>query len=240
MEGITYLEHPAPAVYLDSWPMEGASYLRPYVDWEVLNSKPTLNHVANVKIVDTDAGDDVNTDLPESLTPMSTPMTALAWLCVHSSRLPTVKPEIVNRVKDSREVNMTLPESAPSTIDPNVSMKNWEDGVCRLLIYAGDFPQDVLKTNSRNPEAANIQHEADEIYTGRTATRTRRWLDVKDNSDTDSIAELEYKTWDDAGTWEFRMGRCRSMGIPQRMRKYKRELIPEFSDGNESRICIRC
>ena len=173
MEGITYLEHPAPAVYMDSWPMEGASYLRPHVDWEVLNSKPTLNHVANVKIVDTDASDDVNTDLPESLTPMSTPMTALAWPCVNSSRLPTVKPEIVNRMKDSREVNMTLPESAPPTIDPNVTMKNWEDGVCRLLIYAGDFPQDVLKTNSRNPEAANIQHEADEIYTGRTATQTR-------------------------------------------------------------------
>ena len=84
MEGITYLEHPAPAVYLDSWPMKGASYLRPHVDWEVLNSKPTLNHVANVKIVDTDASDDVNTDLPESLTPMSTPMTALAWPCVNS------------------------------------------------------------------------------------------------------------------------------------------------------------
>ena len=30
------------------------------------------------------------------------------------------------------------------------------------------------------------------------------------------------------------------MGIPQRTRKYKRRLIPEFSDGNESRICIRC
>ena len=70
IEGITYLEHPAPAVYMDSWPMEGASYLRPHVDWEVLNSKPTLNHVANVKIVDTDASDDVNTDMPESLTPM--------------------------------------------------------------------------------------------------------------------------------------------------------------------------
>ena len=104
-----------------------------------------------------------------------------------------VKPGIVNRMKDSREVNMTLPESAPPTKDPNVSMKNWEDGVCHLLIYAGDFPQDVLKTNSRNPEAAKIQHEADEIYTGRTATQTRRWLDMEDNSDTDSVAELEYK-----------------------------------------------
>ena len=207
MEGITYLAHPAPAVYLDSWPMKAVSYLRPHVDWEVLNSKLTLNHVANVKIVDTYASDEVNTDLPESLTPMSTPMMALAWPCVNSPRLPTVKPEIVNRMKDSREVNMTLPESALPMIDPNVSMKNWEDGVCRLLIYSGDCPQDVLKTNSRNPEAANIQHEADEIYTGWTATRTRRWLDMEDNSDTDSVAELEYKTWDDAGAWEFRNAR---------------------------------
>ena len=219
MEGMTYLEHPAPAVYLDSWPMKGASYPRPHVDWEVLISKPTLNHVAIVKSEDTDASDDVNTDRPENVTPMSTPMTALAWPCVNSPRLPTVKPDIVNRMKDSREVNMTLPdnapptmdpnvsmknlpenltpmstpmtalawpcvnlprlptvktefikrmkdscevnmilpESTPPTIDPNVSMKNWEDGVCHLLIYAGDFQQDVLKTNSRNPVAANIQ-----------------------------------------------------------------------------------
>ena len=106
-----------------------------------------------------------------------------------------MKHEIVNRMKDSREVKMTSPENAPQTIDPNVSMKYWEDGVCHPLIFAGDFPQNVLKTNSHNPEAANIQHETDEIYTGRTATRTRGWLDVDDNSDTDSVAELEYKTW---------------------------------------------
>ena len=121
---MTYLEHPAPAVYLDSWLMKGASYVRPHVDWEVLNSKPMLNHVANVTIVDTDASHDVNTNLPENVTLMSTPMTALARPCVNSPRLPTVKPEIVNRMKDSRAVNMTLPESAPPTIDPNVSMKN--------------------------------------------------------------------------------------------------------------------
>ena len=63
-------------------------------------------------------------NLPENLTPVSTPMTALAWPCVHSPRLLTVKPEIVNRMKDRREMNMTLSESAPPTIDPNVSMKN--------------------------------------------------------------------------------------------------------------------
>ena len=65
--------------------------------------------MAIVKIEDTDASDDVNTDRPENVTPMSTPMTALAWLCVNSPRLLTVKPDIVNRMKDSREVNMTLP-----------------------------------------------------------------------------------------------------------------------------------
>ena len=42
--------------------------MRPHVDWQVLNRKPTLNHVTNVKFVDTDASDDVNTDLPKLLT----------------------------------------------------------------------------------------------------------------------------------------------------------------------------
>ena len=103
---------------------EGASYLRPHSDWEVLNSKPTLNHVANVKIVDTDASGDVNTYRPGNVTPTSTPMTALVWLCVNSPRWSTVKIEIVNRKKDSRAVDTTLSESTPPTIDPNVSMKN--------------------------------------------------------------------------------------------------------------------
>ena len=106
----------------------------------------------------TDASDDVNTHLPDKVTPMSTPMMAPAWPCVDSPRLLTVKHEIVNRMKDTREMKMTLPKSTPPTIDPNVSTKNWEDGVFRLLIYADDFPQDVLKINSCNPEAANIQH----------------------------------------------------------------------------------
>ena len=55
MVGTTYLESPAPAVYLDSWLMKGTSYPQPHVDWEVLSSKPSLNNVAIVKMVDTDA-----------------------------------------------------------------------------------------------------------------------------------------------------------------------------------------
>ena len=88
MEGMTYLEHPAPAVYLDSWLVRGASYPRPHVNWEVWNSKPSVYNVTIVKMVDTDASDDVNTHLPDKVT---TPMTAPAWPCADSSRLPTVK-----------------------------------------------------------------------------------------------------------------------------------------------------
>ena len=63
-------------------------------------------------------------NMPENLTPVSTPMTAPAWPCADSPRLPTVKHNIVNRIKDSREMEMTMPESAPPTIDPNVTLKN--------------------------------------------------------------------------------------------------------------------
>ena len=62
--------------------------------------------------------------MPDKVTLMSTPMTAPTWLCVDSPRLPTVKHEIVNRMKDTREMKMTLQENAPPTIDPNVTQKN--------------------------------------------------------------------------------------------------------------------
>ena len=39
------------------------------------------------------------------------------------------------------------------------------------------------------------------------ATQTKCWLDVEDYSDTDSVAELEYKTWDEERAWEFRNAR---------------------------------
>ena len=210
MVGTTYLERPAPAVYLDSWLMKGASYPQHHIDREVLSSKPSLNNVAIVKMVDTDASDDVNTHLPENVTLMTTPMTATAWPCVASPQSSTEKNDMVNRMKDSRVMIMTRPENAPPMIDPIVTQKNmpenltpvstpmtaltwpcvdsprsptaqdsngsikyWEDRICHPLIYVGDLPHNVLKTTSHNPEAANIQHEADEIFTstGRTATR---------------------------------------------------------------------
>ena len=88
-------------------------------------------------------------------------------------------------------------------------MKYWEDRNCHPLIYVGDFPYNVLKTTSHNPEAADVQHEADRMFTstGRTATRTGGCLDMENTSDTDSVAELEYNTWDDARAWKFRNAR---------------------------------
>ena len=87
-------------------------------------------------------------NVPENLPPVSTPMTALAWPCVNSPLLPMEKPEIVNHMKDSREVRITSPGNAPPTIDLNVSMKYWEDRICHPLIYVGDFPQKVLTSQT--------------------------------------------------------------------------------------------
>ena len=42
MEGITYLEHPAPAVYLDRWPMEG-EVKNQKLEWEPVIT-PAINH----------------------------------------------------------------------------------------------------------------------------------------------------------------------------------------------------
>ena len=93
-----------------------------------------------------------------------------------------------------------------------------------------------MKTNSRNPEAANIQHAADEIYTGRTATRTKRWLDMEDNLDTDSIVELEYKTWDDARAWEFRNARGNTnVNLSQNSRmEMNREYVSDVDTDTDS------
>ena len=145
----------------------------------------------------------------KKLTSVSTPMTSLAWPCVDSPRLPMGKHEIVVRMKDSRERKISEVESGPPTQDSNWSMKYWEDRICHPLIYVGDFPYNVLKTTSHNPEVADVQHEAGRMFTfmGRTATRTGGWLDMKNTSDTDSVAELEYNTWDDARAWEFRNAR---------------------------------
>ena len=68
-------------------------------------------------------------NMPENFTPVSTPMTSLAWPCVDLLRWPTVKHDIVNRMKDSRDMEMTMPESEPPTLDPNVTLKNMPENL---------------------------------------------------------------------------------------------------------------
>ena len=68
-------------------------------------------------------------NMPENLTPVSTPMTAPAWPCADSPRSSTVKHDIVNQMKDSREMKITTPESAPPTIDPIVTPKNMPENL---------------------------------------------------------------------------------------------------------------
>ena len=118
---------------------------------------------------------------------MLKPLTAFEWPCVNSPFLP-----------DSFDMNTNLPESSTPMIDSDLSIENWEDGYCRRLGYVGEVSHDLLKTDSSEPEIENRRKTADLIYMGRTATLSERWLD------TDSVAELEYKTWDDACAWEFR------------------------------------
>ena len=172
MEGITYLERPAPGVSLDSWPMEGASCLEP-LEQSVLSSsiaarpvedvirkvsdrKPVINPVTDVNSENlltkvspdpvpleqsvlraspelcyeqsyTDVSDDMNTDLPESLTLMLKSLTAFEWPCVNLPLLPTAQPEIVNQTNDSFDMNTNLPESSAPMIDSDLSIVNWEE-----------------------------------------------------------------------------------------------------------------
>ena len=97
------------------------------LEQSVLRASPELCYEQSY----TDATDDMNTDLPETLTPMLKPLTAFEWPCVNSPLLPTAKPEVVNRMKDSFDMNMNLPESSASMIDSDLSIENLEDEYCR-------------------------------------------------------------------------------------------------------------
>ena len=67
--------------------------------------------------------------IPENLTLLSTPMTSPAWPCVDSPRSLMVENDSVNRVKDSREIEMTRPEGAPPMRDPIVTQMNMPENL---------------------------------------------------------------------------------------------------------------
>ena len=56
----------------------------------------------------------------------------------------------------------------------------------------------MINTDSSEPDVWKRMDTADLVYMCRTVAQDERWSDTDDNSDTDSVAELEYNTWDDA------------------------------------------
>ena len=115
-----------------------------------------------------------------------------------------MKPEIVNQTDATFDMNTNLPESSAPMIDSDLSIVNWEDRFYCRSGYGGGDSHVLMNTDSSEPDVLKRLETADLIYTGRTATLSEQWLDTKANSDTDSVAELEYKTWDDTCAWEFR------------------------------------
>ena len=146
----------------------------------------------------------MNTDLPESLAPMLKSLMVFEWPCVNSPLLSMLKTGIVNQTDATFDMDTDPSKSSAPMIDSDLSIVNWEDRFYRQSGCCGGDSQDIMNTDSSEPDVWKRIETADLIYTGRTATPSERWSNTNDNSDNDSVAELEYKTWDDACAWEFR------------------------------------
>ena len=96
------------------------------------------------------------------------------------------------------------PESLAPMIDSDLMIVEWEDIFYRRPRYCGGDLHDMMNTDSSEPDVCKRMDTPDLVYMCRTVAQDERWSDTDDNSDTDSVAELEYNTWDDACTWEFR------------------------------------
>ena len=150
MVGTTYLERPAPAVYFDSRPTQGKvrSKQREWKPenvtliptpmtapaWPCVESPRSSRRKVGRKMVIIRLENAPPMEDPivrqmkrqESLTPKSTPTTSLTWPWVDSPRSPTVEYDNVNRMKDSRKIEMTRLENTPPMEDPIVTQK-----ICR-------------------------------------------------------------------------------------------------------------
>ena len=164
------------------------------LEQSVLRALPELYYEQSY----TDVNDDMNTDLPESLAPMLKSLTVFEWPCVNSPLLPTLKTGIVNQTNTTFNIDTDPPENSAPMIDSDLSIVNWEDRFYRQSGCCGRDSQDIMNTDSSEPDAWKRIETVDLIYTCRTATPSERWSNTNDNSDNDSVAELEYKTWDDA------------------------------------------
>ena len=111
------------------------------------------------------------------------------------------------------------PENSAPIIDSDLMVVDWEDIFYRRPGYCGGDLHDIMDTDRFDPDVwkrMDYAHSrpdggetrgvgtADLVYMCRTVAQDERWSDMDDNSDTDSVVELEHNTWDDACAEEFR------------------------------------
>ena len=146
---------------------------------------------------------DMNTDLQENLAPMLRSPTIFKWLCVVLSALPTLNQRIVNPTDVTMDMDTDPPESSAPMITSDLMVVDWEDIICGRPRYGGQDGHDMIDTDSSDPNVRKRMDTADLGYMCRTVVQDQRWSDTDDNSDADSVAELEYKTWEDACAWRY-------------------------------------
>ena len=155
--------------------------------------------MSETEIVDqTDVNDDMNTDLPESSAPMLKSPTIFERPYVKSSALATLNQGIVNQTDVTLDMDTDPPESSALMINSDLMIVDWEDIFCGRPRYGGQDWHDMIDTDNSEPEVRKRMDTADLVYMCRTVAQDHRWSNTDDNSDTDSVAELEYSAWDDA------------------------------------------
>ena len=142
----------------------------------------------------TDVNDDMNTDLPESLAPMLKSPTVFEWPYVNSSTRPMLNPGIVNQT----EVTFDMDTYGEFSSDDRLGLDGCrsERRTYSILMFGNEW---ITRTAIRT-----AGDTADRVNMCRTVAQDERWSNTDDNSDTDSVAEWEYNTWDDECAWECR------------------------------------
>ena len=106
-------------------------------------------------------------------------------LCVVLSALPMLNQRIVNLTDVPMDMDADPPESSV------LMVVDWEDMFCSRPRYGGEDVHDMIDTDSSDPNVRKRIDTADLLHMCRTVAQDHRWLDMDNDSDTDSVAELE-------------------------------------------------
>ena len=115
----------------------------------------------------------------------------------------TENQRIVNLTDVIMDMDTDPPECSAPMITSDLMVVDWEDINCGRPRYGSQDGHDMIDTDSSDPNVRKRMDTADLGYMCRTVVQDQRWSDTDNNSDADSVAELEYKTWEDACTWRY-------------------------------------